>query len=238
LLLGDCRDRLDELVRSPVARTLSMVFADPPYFLGKAPWDPKVPREAALAFHEEWLGLCRQLLERDGTVWVSGTYHGIHLVAYAAERVGMRLLASVTWEKTNPPPSRYHRCFTHATETLLWMSRSRSSRHRYDDQCMRRLNSGQPMKTHWYLPAVPVSEKECGRHPTQKPIAVVERCILAATAPGDLVLDPFMGSGTTALVAAEHGRRFIGIEQDARYLRLARRRLEVSARERAGKPAC
>ena len=225
VISGDCLTVLDELATTEVGGQVRMVFADPPYFLGKADWDPKVPLEVAQAFHEEWLAGCRRLLHPDGTVWVSGTYHRIHLVAHAAERLGMHLLASVTWEKSNPPPSRFHRCFTHATETLLWIRRSPKSRHRYNDACMRSLNDGRQMTTHWRIPTVPAGEKTCGRHPTQKPLAVLERCILSSTDPGDLVLDPFLGSGTTAVAAVRHGRRFIAIEQDPQYLQLAQERL-------------
>jgi site-specific DNA-methyltransferase (adenine-specific) len=206
-----------------------MVFADPPYFVGKADWDPKVPVEIARTFHEEWLAACREVLHPDGTIWVSGTYHRLHVVAYAAERLGMPLLASITWEKSNPPPSRLHRCFTHSTETLLWMKRSAKSRYRYNDGCMREINGGRQMTTHWRLPSVPAGEKRSGRHPTQKPLAVVERCLLASTDPGDWVLDPFLGSGTTAVAAYRHGRRCVGIDQDPVYIRLAERRLAEAA---------
>jgi site-specific DNA-methyltransferase (adenine-specific) len=225
LVHSDCRTTLDDLVKHGLAGEVAMVFADPPYFLGNTTWDRRLPQEVARAFHEDWLAGCRSLLDPDGTVWVSGTYHRIHLVADAAERLGMRLLASITWEKPNPPPSRYHRCFTHATETLLWMSKTRRSHHRYNDAAMRQLKGGRAMHTHWRLAPVPPSEKTFGHHPTQKPIELVERCSLATTIPGDLVLDPFLGSGTTAVAALRQNRRCIGIERDHSYLALARRRL-------------
>jgi site-specific DNA-methyltransferase (adenine-specific) len=210
---------------------VDLVFADPPYFLGKATWDKPRDVESAIAFHEEWLAACRDLLADHGTLWVCGAYNSIHTTGYVLERLGMKILCQVTWEKPNPTPNRTRRCFTHSTETLLWAAKFPGAPHRFNYGCMREQNGGKQMLSHWRMGRPPVSERAHGHHPTQKPLALVERCLLATTNDGDLVLDPFLGSGTTAVAARRLGRACIGIEEQPAYVELARRRLAAGASE-------
>lgn len=230
LLLGDCLDRLPELAADH-AGAVDLLFADPPYFVGAADWDTRRSYGEALAFHEAWLEACLPLLAPNGTLWVSGTFHGIHAIGHLLQSRGLRIINEVTWEKRNPPPCR-RRCFVHATETLLWAGRP-GARYCFNYGCMRQANGGRQMRSHWRFDRA--RPKEClhGRYPGQKPLALMEQVVLATSAPGDLVLDPFLGSGTTAVAALRHGRRFVGIEQSSAALGLAQLRVDDELRRLA-----
>lgn len=238
LVLGDC---LEVLGKFDFA--FDLVFADPPYFLSsggisvqagrrvcvdKGIWDKPRGREAERAFTYAWLKAVRDKLAPDGTIWISGTFHNIFLVAEALEALGFRLLNAVTWQKTNPPPNLSCRCLTHATETILWARKSAKIPHRYNYELMRAIAGGRQLTDIWHLPAIAPWEKANGvKHPTQKPLAVLVRLLLAATAPNSWVLDPFCGSGTTGVAANVLGRRFLGIDSEPAYLQLARARREA-----------
>lgn len=237
---GDCLAIMDAIARRHPRGVVDLIFADPPYFLSnggitchagrmvkvdKGAWDQSRGAEANHEFNREWLRRCQALLKPDGTIFVSGTHHVILSVGYAMQQLGMKLLNQITWQKPNPPPNLACRCFTHSTETILWAARSGGSRHHFDYAAMKRANGGKQMKDVWNFTAPGRDEKGHGRHPTQKPLALLERILLAASRPGDLVLDPFLGSGTTAVAAAALGRGCIGIESDAVHLALARARL-------------
>ncbi|MGH9089835.1 MAG: DNA-methyltransferase [Acidimicrobiales bacterium] len=224
LLRGDVFDMLDQL-GTVLEGKVAMIFADPPYFIGKAAWDRRTGIEEQLAFSEEWLAGCRDLLTEYGSLWACGGFTSMPIVGYAIQRLGLKLLSHVTWQKPNPPPNRGCRGFVHATESLFWAAKRHGARYRFNYQCMRRTNGGKQMHSHWRLATAPMAEKHCGRHPTQKPLALVERCLEATTRRGDLVLDPFVGSGTTAVAARRLGRGCIGIDQHRPYLEIARRRL-------------
>ncbi|MEQ1852989.1 MAG: site-specific DNA-methyltransferase, partial [Chthoniobacteraceae bacterium] len=168
---------------------------------------------------------CQQALKPDGTIWITGTQHVIFSVGFALQQLGFKILNDITWEKPNPPPNLSCRYFTHSTETVLWAARGEKSRHTFHYAAMRRTNGGKQMKSVWRFTAPGKAEKTQGRHPTQKPVALVERCLLASTNPGDLVLDPFLGSGTTAAACARFARRCVGIDCDAAYLETARKRV-------------
>ena len=228
LLHGDVFDTLDRLNQS-LAGQVATVFADPPYWIEKAAWDRSQNVEIQLAFAEEWLAGCRNLLAEHGSLWVSGSYESVPIVGYALQRLGMRLLSHVTWEKPNPRPNRSCRGLVWATESVLWAAKHHAARYRFNYECLRALNGGKQMRSHWRLAVPSNAEKRCGRHPTQKPLALVERCLLATTSPGDLVLDPFLGSGTTAVAARKLGRACIGIDQHRPYLEIARRRLDETS---------
>lgn len=238
LVQGDCVETLRGFDFE-----FDMAFADPPYFLSnggisvqagkcvcvdKGNWDKPRGREEEAAFTRAWLGAVRDKLAPHGTVWVSGTFHNIFAVAEALEDLGFRLLNAVVWEKSNPPPNLSCRYFTHSAEIVLWARKSEKVPHRYNYEAMRAIAGGKQMRDVWKLPAIAPWEKVGGvKHPTQKPLSLLARIILACTRPGDWVLDPFCGSGTTGVAAALFGRRFLGIDLEADFLRLARNRREA-----------
>lgn len=218
-----------------------MVFADPPYFLSnggktissgrivsvdKGDWDKAESMDEVDAFNKEWLTLCKDKLKDNGTIWVSGTHHNIFSVAKALSELDFKILNVVTWAKTTPPDSIYHRQLTHSSEFIIWAKKSKRAHHQYNYEVMRQLNDGKQMTDVWYMPAVQKWEKSCGKHPTQKPLALLSRIILASTNEGDWILDPFNGSGTTGIAASLLNRRYLGIDQDAAFLELSQRRRE------------
>jgi site-specific DNA-methyltransferase (adenine-specific) len=228
------------------------IWTDPPYMLSndgttcvggrrktvnKGHWDRSQGIEADHAFNLEWLEQCRRLLTPAGTIWVSGTHHIYLSVGMALQQLNFRLLNDIVWEKPNPPPNLGCRCFTHATEMLLWATKAeKGSRHRYtfNYQAMKRMNSDRQMKNVWQFTAPGAEEKRHGKHPTQKPIALIERCLSASTDIGDRVFDPFAGSASTGVAALNLGRRFIGCEIDQKFANLATKRLtEADASVRA-----
>lgn len=238
---GDCLEVMDHLLAKHPGGVFDMIFADPPYFLSnggitchagkmvkvdKGAWDKSRGPAENHNFNTEWLRRCQALLKPNGTLWVSGTHHVIFSVGYAMQQLGMKLLNQVTWQKPNPPPNLACRYFTHSTETILWAAKNEKSRHIFHYNAMRAANGGKQMKDVWTFTAPKPDEKLLGKHPTQKPVALLERILLAASNPGDLVLDPFMGSGTTALVCTLLTRHFVGIESEAAYLDLSIRRLD------------
>jgi site-specific DNA-methyltransferase (adenine-specific) len=224
--------------------SVDCVWTDPPYFLSndgftckagemvpvnKGDWDRSKGVDEDHAFNRRWLSECYRVLKPAGTIWVSGTHHVYLSVGFAMMQLGYRVLNDVVWEKPNPPPNLGTRTLTHSTEVLLWATKApKGSKHKYtfnyDD--LRSENGGKQMKTVWRFQAPRADEKRLGGHPTQKPLELVARCLRAATNEGDLVLDPFMGSGTTGVAAMRLGRRFIGFEQDKRYVATALKRFQ------------
>ena len=217
-----------------------MIFADPPYLLSndgftcqngqmvsvnKGSWDKSKGLAADLEFYEEWLRLCYALLKPNGTIWVCGTYHNIYLTGYLMQVIGYHILNNITWEKPNPPPNLPCRFFTHSTETLLWAKKNKKAKHTFHYDAMKVQNGGKQMKCVWQIAPPNKIEKILGKHPTQKPLALVERCIQAASNVGDLIFDPFMGSGTTGVAALRNGRKFCGCEMDGEFFELAKKRL-------------
>ncbi|MCX8155513.1 MAG: site-specific DNA-methyltransferase, partial [Verrucomicrobiae bacterium] len=211
---GNCLELLDAIAAKYPDGRFDCIFADPPYFLSnggitchagrmvrvdKGDWDKSRGPELNHEFNLEWLRRCQRVLKPNGTLWVTGTLHVIFSIGFAMQQLGFKILNDITWEKPNPPPNLSCRYFTHSTETVLWAAKNDRSKHTFNYSLMRQLNGGKQMKTVWTLPAPAHREKSFGKHPTQKPLALVERCLLASTHPGDLVLDPFLGSGTTAV---------------------------------------
>lgn len=216
-----------------------MIFADPPYFLSnggiscqagkvvsvdKGEWDKGGTPEYMEAFNREWIALCRDKLKNNGTIWVSGTYHNIFSVANALTDLGFKILNVVTWAKTNPPPNISCRYFTYSTEFIIWARKMPKVSHYYNYELMKQLNEGKQMTDVWRLPAIGKWEKSCGKHPTQKPLALLSRIILASTKPNAWVLDPFAGSSTTGIAANLLQRRYLGIEQEPEFVELSERR--------------
>ena len=216
-----------------------MIFADPPYFLSnggisvqsgkvvcvdKGDWDKGGNFEYINSFNKAWISLCRNMLKENGTIWISGTYHNIFSVAQQLTRLGFKILNVITWEKTNPPPNISCRYFTFSTEFIIWARKSEKIPHYYNYELMKQINGNKQMTDVWYLPAIARWEKSCGKHPTQKPLSVLSRIILASTKPGAWILDPFTGSSTTGIAANLLGRKFLGIDKDSEYLTISKNR--------------
>ena len=218
-----------------------MIFADPPYFLSndgisvqagkivsvnKGEWDRGGSPEQIDDFNRRWIGLCRDKLKDDGTIWISGTYHNIFSVANNLTELGFKILNVITWAKTNPPPNISCRYFTYSTEFIIWARKSAKKPHQFNYEQMKQLNDDKQMTDVWRLPAIAPWEKTCGKHPTQKPLALLTRIILASTDKNAWVLDPFAGSSTTGIAANLVGRRFLGIEREREFAEISRKRRE------------
>lgn len=218
-----------------------MIFADPPYFLSnggislqsgkvvcvdKGEWDKGKTQEEIMLFNLKWLGLCRDKLKENGTIWVSGTYHNIFSVANCLTLLGYKILNVITWQKTNPPANISCRFFTYSTEFIIWARKTKKTPHKFNYSLMKELNDNKQMTDVWRLPAIGRWEKKHGKHPTQKPLSLLTRIILASTDVGDWILDPFSGSSTTGIAANLCGRRFAGIEKDDTFCKLSKARRE------------
>ena len=218
-----------------------MIFADPPYFLSsggisvqsgkvvcvdKGDWDKSMSQEDINAFNLKWLSLCREKLKDNGTIWISGTYHNIFSVANGLTQLGYKILNVITWAKTNPPPNISCRYFTYSTEFIIWARKSKKVPHYYNYELMKHINGDKQMTDVWRLPAIAKWEKSCGKHPTQKPLCVLSRIILASTKLGAWILDPFAGSSTTGIAANLLNRRFLGIEREEEFVAMSKARRE------------
>lgn len=238
ILQGDCRERLMEIED----KSVDTIFADPPYFLSnggisvhsgkqvcvdKGDWDKGGTPEYIYEFNRQWLALCRTKLLDNGTIWISGTHHNIHVVMRCLQELGYKVLNTITWQKTDPPPNLSCRYFNFSTELIIWARKSEKRPHKFNYDTMKLLNGGQQMTDVWRIPAVSLWEKQQGKHPTQKPLRLLYRIILASTNEGDTILDPFSGSGTTGIAANLLGRKYIGIEQDEQFCELSLRRRQA-----------
>lgn len=250
---GDCRELLSGLPEASVDLIFAdppynlsnggtTCYAGRRAPVDKGAWDRSAGIEADHLFHQQWLAACLRVLKPSGTIWVSGTHHAIFSIGYAMQTLGYHLLNLVTWTKTNAPPHLACRMFAHSSELLIWAAPQRGPRllhtFHYDD--MKDENGGKQMRDIWGfnpdddetipggiwpIPTPPRREKRHGKHPTQKPLELLRRIVRACTNPGDIVLDPFNGSGTTGLAALEYGCRYIGIEREPMYLELSTRRV-------------
>jgi site-specific DNA-methyltransferase (adenine-specific) len=233
---GDCL----EILRAIPADSVDLIFADPPYFLSnngitchagrmvsvnKGEWDRSRGAEANHEFNRAWLSACQRVLKPDGSIWVSGTSHVIHSVGFAMQQLEFKLLNDITWVKPNPPPNLSCRYFTHATETLIWAAKNKRSRHKFNYALMRQHNAGKQMKSVWEINPPERWEKKFGKHPAQKPVALLERILLASSNEGDVVLDPFLGGGTTLLTAFRLRRHALGCELSLESVTLTLRRI-------------
>ena len=235
---GDCFDALSQFDFK-----FDMIFADPPYFLSnggisyqagkivcvdKGEWDKSGSIEDIMNFNRGWLSLCREKLKDNGTIWVSGTHHNIFSVASVLTELGYKILNVITWAKTNPPPNISCRFFTYSTEFIIWARKCQKVPHRYNYELMKAINEGKQMSDVWRLPTIGRWEKSCGKHPTQKPLSLLTRIVLASTDPNNWILDPFSGSSTTGIAANICGRRFLGIEKELEFAEMSKqRRLEL-----------
>ena len=245
VMTGDCVAEMERLPRGSV----DLIFADPPYNLqldGELTrpdqsrvdavddeWDKFSSFAAYDDFTRAWLLACRRVLKPNGTLWVIGSYHNIFRVGTMLQDLGFWILNDIIWRKANPMPNFRGRRFTNAHETLIWASRDAGAKgYTFNYEALKAANDGVQMRSDWHLPICSGGERlkgEDGRkaHPTQKPEALIHRILVAASAPGDVVLDPFFGTGTTGAVAKRLGRSFIGIERDAGHAELARKRIEA-----------
>ena len=196
----------------------------------KGDWDKGGTPDHINKFNLKWLSLCKDKLKENGSVWISGTYHNIFSVANALTELGYKILNVVTWAKTNPPPNISCRYFTYSTEFIIWARKSQKVPHVFNYELMKQLNDNKQMTDVWRLPAIATWEKSCGKHPTQKPLALLTRIILASTQKNAWILDPFAGSSTTGIAANLIGRRYLGIEQDKLFAEMGKqRKIEITS---------
>lgn len=242
LLLGDCIKKLKKIE----SKSIDMIFADPPYKLSndgitcksgkiasvnKGNWDKSLGVELDYRFNMKWLKACDRILKDDGTMWISGTYHIIHSIAFALQKMDYYIINEITWVKPNAAPNMGCRCFTASQETVLWVKKTKKAKHTFNYQFMKEMNAGKQMRSVWEIPTTPKREKNKGYHPTQKPEALLYRCIMSSTNARNIILDPFCGSGTTGVVAIKNRRNFIGIDANEEYLILAKERIDGALEE-------
>lgn len=244
LYLDDSIEFLKQLPENSV----DMIFADPPYNLSnggftvhsgrrvsvhKGKWDESKGVEEDFAFHHRWIQECWRVLKPQGTLWISGTYHSIYQCGYAVQLLGFKLLNDIAWFKPNAAPNLSGRYFTASHETLIWARKDPKAKHTYNYQVMKNgswhendfiKKEGKQMRSVWAIGTPKPGEKLYGKHPTQKPIALLERIVLSSTNKGDVIIDPFTGSSTTGLVASSLNRKFIGIDMEKEYLELSVKR--------------
>ena len=245
LYTGDCL----EILKSFPDESFDMIFADPPYMvssggtscqngklvsINKGVWDKSKGLEQDFEFHKNWLRQIKRLLKPNGTIWVSGTYHSSYFCGVAMQFLGYHILNEIAWFKNNAAPNLSCKYFTASHETLIWARKNKRSKHYFNYPAMK--NGDFPkdfikkpdlqMRTVWAISTTPPDEKKFGKHPTQKPMLLLDRIIEASTKQGDTILDPFMGSGTTGVSAVSKGRKFIGIDTSAEYVEIARKRIE------------
>ncbi|MCZ8228577.1 site-specific DNA-methyltransferase [Flavobacterium sp.] len=196
--------------------------------LNKGAWDKSEGFDFIYDFNRTWLKLVREKLKDNGTIWISGTYHNIFSIGQLLQELDFKILNVITWEKNNPPPNFSCRFFTHSAELIIWARKKEKVPHYYNYELMKQLNGNKQMKDVWKLPAIAKWEKSCGKHPTQKPLSVLTRIILASTKPGAWILDPFAGSSTTGIAANLANRRFLGIDMEKEFLEISKnRKLEI-----------
>ena len=238
LILGDSLEELRKIKKN----SIDMIFADPAYFLSgdgiscnggkmvsvnKGNWDKIDSVNDKHKFNRKWIKACKRVLKPNGSIWISGTLHNIYSIGMALEQEGFKIINNITWQKTNPPPNLACRCFTHSTETILWAQKDdKNARHLFNYDVMKEQNGGKQMKDVWTGSLTRKSEKKEGKHPTQKPLYLLERIVLASTNEHDLVLDPFCGSSTTGVACKNLDRRYIGFDNNSDFIELSRRRIQ------------
>lgn len=218
---------------------VDVIFADPPYFLSnggkkiqgrqmvsvdKGSWDKLDSLEQINSFNRKWIDACRTLLKDNGTIWVCGTFHNIYSVEMCLKESGFQIINIITWQKSDPTPTWGDLHFNFSSEYIIWARKNPKSRHYFNFELMKQMNGGVLMPDVWKLPTVGMWEKTCGKHPTQKPLRLLYRIILASTQIGETILDPFAGSCTTGIAANLLDRKFIGIDQSEDYLNMGVRR--------------
>ncbi|WP_118133421.1 site-specific DNA-methyltransferase [Oceanicella sp. SM1341] len=242
ILAGDCVERMNALPENSV----DLIFADPPYNLqlrGELhrpnntrvdacddAWDQFSSFAAYDRFTRGWLAAARRILKPDGAIWVIGSYHNVFRLGAALQDLDFWILNDIVWRKTNPMPNFRGKRFTNAHETLIWAGKTEAGKYTFNYEALKELNEGLQMRSDWVMPICSGGERLKNRagekaHPTQKPEALLHRVIVGTTNPGDVILDPFFGTGTTGAAAKRLGRHFIGIEREEDYIEVARERL-------------
>ena len=230
-ILGQLKEQVD------------MIFADPPYFLSnggkkiqgrrmvsvdKGDWDKADSLEYIDKFNQEWIDACNPLLKDNGTIWVCGTFHNIYSVEKCLKNAGFQIINIITWQKSDPTPTWGELHFNFSSEYIIWARKNPKSKHYFNYELMKELNGGVLMPDVWKLPTVGMWEKTCGKHPTQKPLRLLYRIVLASTRVGEVILDPFAGSCTTGIAANLLGRKFVGIDKSEDYLNLGiKRKIDI-----------
>lgn len=243
ILQGDCIDLMNSLPE----KSVDLIFADPPYNLQLGGdlhrpnhtkvdacddhWDQFDSFKAYDDFSQKWLKAARRILKDDGTIWVIGSYHNIFRVGVTLQDLGYWMLNDVIWRKSNPMPNFRGRRFTNAHETMIWCSKSEKAKYNFNYESMKNFNDDLQMRSDWLLPICNGGERlkddeGVKAHPTQKPESLLYRVIMASSKPGDVVLDPFFGTGTTGAVAKKLGRNFIGLEREDSYIKVAEKRIK------------
>lgn len=195
--------------------------------VNKGDWDKSLTLKEKHSFNKRWIKECYRILKDTGTIWISGTLHNIYSIGMALEESGFKILNNITWQKTNPPPNLACKTFTHSTETILWARKDlKNVKYTFNYDAMKQMNANKQMKDVWTTSLTKPSEKKQGKHPTQKPLEILDKIILASTKENDLILDPFCGSSTTGISAVKLGRKYIGIDNEKEYLDLSIRRYE------------
>ncbi|MEE9377230.1 MAG: site-specific DNA-methyltransferase [Candidatus Lokiarchaeia archaeon] len=235
-------------------RKFDLIFADPPYFLSndgitcssgkmvsvnKGKWDKSKGFEEDVKFIDSWLKACKRVLKENGSMWVSGTLHIIYKVGYLLEKNGYDIINDIVMYKTNAPPNLSCKYFTHSHEIILWARKSKNTRHTFNYEKMKSWNNpkdklknkDKQMRSVWSIPLMSKNEKEFGKHPTQKPLELLNRIISSSSNEGDCILDPFVGSGTTGIVCNVLNRKFIGIDSNREYLDLAIKRFKDTTKK-------
>ena len=237
---GDCLDIIPNLPKESV----TTIFADPPYNLSnggitcksgrmvsvnKGDWDKSKGFDKDYEFTYNWIKLCKDVLKPNGTIWISGTPHNTYQVGYALQSLGFHIINEISWYKPNAPPNLACRSFAHSHETLIWAKKDKNAKHTFNYNLMKDWGSkkkeGKQMRSVWSIPLTPPNEKVHGKHPTQKPIELLKRVIASSSRKGDIILDPFNGSGTTGVVAKALKRNYIGIDKEKEFLDLSVKRI-------------
>lgn len=236
-------------VLSQMSQQVDMIFADPPYFLSnggrkiqgkrlvsvdKGDWDRTESLESMEKFNQSWIDACKPLLKESGTIWVCGTFHNIYSVERCLKNAGFQIINIITWQKTDPTPTWGKLHFNFSSEYIIWARKNPKAEHYFNYELMKQLNGGTLMSDVWKIPTVGMWEKTCGKHPTQKPLRLLYRILLASTRVDETILDPFAGSCTTGVASVLLNRNFIGIDKCKEFLNLGiRRKLEIDDVDRS-----
>ena len=237
IYLGDVLEVLSKIPE----QSIDLIFADPPYNLSndgftchagkrvsvnKGEWDKSKGIEEDFNFHYKWIEACKRVLKPNGTLWISGTYHSIYSCGYALQKQGWHIINDICWYKPNASPNLACRMFTASHETLIWAKKNKKAKHYFNYELMKNgdwsedflKKPNKQMRSVWAIGTPKPSEKRFGKHPTQKPELLLTRIILASSKENDIVLDPFLGSGTTGVISVRYNRRFVGIDNNKSYL--------------------